>query len=91
MLEIQRRLKDDTLGEETVRDVVWEYLKPSTEDLIAKAEVALYIEEEIPDTTHQNLIIRELARVIYGGEEYNHYLFRDMLRELGIYSHVTSI
>ena len=92
MLEIQRRLTDDEIGEETVRDVVWEHLKPSTEDLIDKAEVTLYTEDEIPDTTHQDFIVRELARVAYGLADFDAHTFREYLKDMGIYQgHVTSI
>ena len=83
--EIQRRLKDDRIGEEIVRNAVWEFLKPDIDDLIEKSDGELTETSETPDTTELYHIIKELGFPAYGVCEFDSYKFRELLKNIGIH------
>ncbi len=43
------------------------------------------------DSLKSSVIVHELKRVVYAGESFDERLFRELLRELGIFSHAPAI
>jgi len=89
MQEIQRRLKSGELDEQDIREVVWEYLKPSVEDLIDTADEPLYTEDEyetaVADGEKYLPIIQELTRAAYDLIEFDAPRFREQLKDVRIF------
>lgn len=89
MQEIQRRVTDGELGHDDIYDIIWEHLKPPVDDLIAKADVPLYTDDEIEqaeiNAEKYRPIIQALTPVAYGLSEFDTHSFREQLKSIGIY------
>lgn len=96
MQEIQRRLKDDILDEQDVREVVWEHLKPTERELteIAEENGGVFhtddeyasLEEQFElDGVKNHPIVKELTRAAYGLLDFDAAGFREQLKTIGIY------
>jgi len=87
IVELQGRINEGEVDNEKITSEFWQHMEPDEDDIKDFAEKNGFykpVETEPDDTTPE--IIRQLSRVVYGADQFSASVFRELLRELRIYS-----
>jgi len=85
--ELQGRINEGEVDNEKITYEFWQHMEPDEGDIKDFAERNGFykpIETEPDDITPE--IIRQLSRIVYGNDQFSASVFRELLRQLGIYS-----